>query len=449
MTLGANLATRITLLLLGAFVLIQLVVLAALALPGRGDIDRPYNFPPPAELATIVHTIEATSPSQRSALLTALNGSLYTMRWLPGAPANRNDAEAPDLAATRAAYAAALPGHTVQIEGRQGPLGRAIRQRPGPMRYFSPIRIGISPVGGGMLILDSRPSALVRNYLRQRAAQGLVGALVVLVALGFAIRQTTRPIVRMSEQVRHFGTELRMPDLEPTGSRELRQLAEAFNEMKGRIAELVTDRTRMLAAIAHDMRTYLTRLRLRAEFIDDPEQRTKAAADIAEMGALLEDTLLFAGQNEQQTVHRRIDILAELTALVSLRIEMGDAVRLIADTTEGSFIVKADPLALRRMMANLIDNGLRHGSEVVVTVERTAGEVRITVSDDGPGVPAEALAKLGEPYARLDPSRDRASGGAGLGLAIVRALAGQNGGSLRFANRAPHGLEATLVFGAR
>jgi signal transduction histidine kinase len=101
------------------------------------------------------------------------------------------------------------------------------------------------------------------------------------------------------------------------------------------------------------------------------------------------------------------------------------------------------------MMANLIDNGLRHGSEVIVTVERTAGEVRIMVRDDGPGVPAEALAKLGEPYARLDPSRDRASGGAGLGLAIVRALAGQNGGSLRFANRAPHGLEATLVFGAR
>jgi signal transduction histidine kinase len=449
MTLGANLATRITLLLLCAFVLIQLVILGALALPGRGNIDRPYNLPPPGELATIVRTIETTPPSQRPALLTALNGSLYTMRLLPNAPQRDGDLDAPDLAAARAAYAAALPRHRVWIEGRPGPLSRAIRQRPGPMRYFSPIQIGISPVGGDVLILDSRPSALVRNYLRQRASQGLVGALVVLAALGFAIRQTTRPIVRMSERVRHFGTELSMPDLEPSGSRELRQLAEAFNEMKGRIAELVADRTRMLAAIAHDMRTYLTRLRLRAEFIEDPEQRKKAVADIAEMGALLEDTLLFAGQNERQAVHHRIDLLAELSEIVSLRIEMGDAVGLAADTAEGALIIKADALALRRMMANLIDNGLRHGSEVTVTVERAGGEIRIIVRDNGPGVPDEALAKLGEPYTRLDPSRDRASGGAGLGLAIVRALAGQNGGSLRFENRVPHGLEATLAFGAR
>jgi signal transduction histidine kinase len=317
------------------------------------------------------------------------------------------------------------------------------------MRYFSPIRITVAPVGGGALILDSRPSALVRNYLRQRAAQGLVGALIILAALVFAIRQTTRPIVRMSEQVRHFGTEFDTPDLVPSGSRELRQLAEAFNEMKGRIGELVADRTRILAAIAHDMRTYLTRLRLRAEFIDDPQQRAKATSDLAEMGALLDDTLLFAGQNAQKAVHRRIDLLAELNGIVSVRIEMGDAVRLAVDTDEEALIIRADALALRRMMANLIDNGLRHGSEVAVTVERAVGEIRIIVRDNGPGVPDEALAKLGEPYTRLDPSRDRASGGAGLGLAIVRALAGQNGGSLRFANRMPHGLEATLAFGAR
>lgn len=448
MTLGSNLGTRVGLLLLVGFVLIQIVILAALALPGRGDERRPYNLPPPGELAAMVGAIDATPAAERPALLTAFNGSLYTMRLLPKPSLANSDAAASDLTRLREAYAAALPGHLVRIGGRPGPLGRMIRQRPGPMHFLSPIEISISPVGGGTLQIDSRPSSLVRSYLRQRAGQGLVGALLVLAALLFAIRQTTRPIIRLSEGARRFGTDLSAPDLVPTGSRELRMLAEAFNEMKGRILELVADRTRMLAAIAHDMRTYLTRLRLRVEFIDDAEQRKRAEADLAELGAMLDDTLLFAEQKKRRMQPQRIDVASELTAIGALHTEIGHPVAIDPIDTAKQHTIRADLLSFRRILSNLIDNGLRYGSSVTLSVRREADEVQIRVTDDGPGVPPDLLARLGEPYVRGEPSRNRASGGVGLGLAIVRALAAENGGRVAMCNRQPSGFEVTVCFPA-
>jgi signal transduction histidine kinase len=200
----------------------------------------------------------------------------------------------------------------------------------------------------------------------------------------------------------------------------------------------------MLAAIAHDMRTYLTRLRLRAEYIDAAEQRTKAVQDLDEMALLLDDTLLFARTDSDTSVHPEpIGLAAELARIVAQRIEMGCAVTLEGDVAG---TVMADRIGLRRMLANLIDNGLRYGTRVMLTVCETGSMIEIAVADDGPGVPADALARLGQPYARIDPSRDRATGGAGLGLAIVGALAGQMGARLILANRTPHGLLATLRF---
>lgn len=448
MTLSSNLGTRVGLLLLIGFVLIQAVVLSALAFPGKGDEQRPYNLPPPGELAAMVGAIDSTPAAERAALLRAFNGSLYTMRLLSQPSPTHDDPAASDLAQLRGAYAAALPGRAVRIGGRPGPLGRMIRQRPGPMHFLSPVEISISPVGGGTLQVDSRPSLLVRSYLRQRAGQGLVGALLVLAALLFAIRQTTRPIIRLSEGARRFGTDLSAPDLVPAGSRELRMLAEAFNEMKGRIVELVEDRTRMLAAIAHDMRTYLTRLRLRVEFIDDAEQRQRAEADLAELGAMLDDTLLFAEQKKRRMQPQRIDLARELAAIAALRAEIGQPVAIAQIDPATRYTVQVDLLSLRRILSNLIDNGLRYGTSVELSVWAEGDDVRIRVTDDGPGVPLDLLKRLGEPYVRGEPSRNRASGGVGLGLAIVCALAAENGGSVAMRNRQPQGFEVTVSFPA-
>ncbi|WP_404710254.1 ATP-binding protein [Sphingomonas sp. MMS24-J13] len=444
MAIGGNLATRITALLLIGFVLLQLVVFALMALPNRGTSLRPYNLPSPSQLGAMADAIERAPAAERPPLLALFNGSLSTVRLLPAAPPRESEPEADDLRALERAYRAALPGRAIIVEGGTGRLNRALRHRPGPIRFLSPVHLFVSLQGGGTLEVDSRPSMLVRNYLRQRALLGLIGGLMVLAALAFGIRATTRPLTRMSAGVRRFATALDAPDLPVTGAREVRELSSAFNEMKARIGGLIGERTRMLAAIAHDMRTYLTRLRLRAEYIDDAEQRTKAVQDLDEMALLLDDTLLFAKTDNGASSHPEpIHIATELARIVAQRIEMGCAVTLEGDAAG---TVMADRIALHRMLANLIDNGLRYGTKVKLTVHETDEMTQVAVADDGPGVPADALTRLGQPYARIDPSRDRASGGAGLGLAIVRALAGQMGARLTLANRTPHGLLATLTF---
>jgi signal transduction histidine kinase len=190
------------------------------------------------------------------------------------------------------------------------------------------------------------------------------------------------------------------------------------------------------------MRTYLTRLRLRAEFIGEEAQRAKAVADLDEMGSLLDDTLLFAGLDAARPSRaERIVLGPELAALVELRREMGQPITLqAADGVE----VYASRLALRRIVGNLVDNAVRFGGEAEVVLSAGDREARISVRDRGPGLPEEALARVTAPFERMEGSRNRATGGAGLGLAIVRALAEAQGGRLSLRNRAGGGLSAEV-----
>jgi signal transduction histidine kinase len=193
------------------------------------------------------------------------------------------------------------------------------------------------------------------------------------------------------------------------------------------------------------MRTYLTRLRLRAEFIDDPRHRDGAVRDLDEMAALLDDTLFLAQGEADRSSAVALDLAAAAEALVAVRRELGDAVTLDA---AGPLPVRATPQSVRRILGNLIDNGLRYGAAVTVRLARDSDRADLIVEDDGPGVPPEVLVRLGEPFNRLDASRNRETGGAGLGLAIVRALAGRDGAEVIFANRAEGGLRVTIRYPA-
>jgi len=443
-TIGSNLSLRITALLLGGFVVLQALVWAAMALPGRGDDRRPYNLPRPEQVAAMAQALESAPRAQRATLIETFNGSLYTVRVL-GEPPPAPEIDEKALGPLRADYARALPDRSVTIAGKRPRLGRIVADRPRLARFFAPITMAVTLRDGDLLVIDSRPSSLVRTFLRQRAVMGTLGGLVILVILALAVRQTTRPLARMSASIRRFSSDLDAPDLPLTGPREVRELSLTFNEMKVRITGLMSERTRVLAAVAHDMRTYLTRLRLRTEFIEDAEQRSKAAADLDEMAALLDDTLMFARQDAGAGPRAsRLDLATELRAITDLRREMGDAVAL--SPPPQALAIRATPLAFRRMLQNLIDNGLRHGGRVTLSAERDLRTATVRVADDGPGVPADALRRLGEPFGRLDPSRDRQAGGAGLGLAIVRALAERDGAQVSFANGLEGGFVVTLRF---
>ena len=443
MTIGSNLSLRITLILLFGFVALNLMIIALTTLPSRGDALRPYNLPLPGQAAAIAAAIDRAPPGERAGLVETFNGGLYSVRIEPVMPQPAANISA-DLTELQGYYAHALPGRQVIVGGRRPLIGRLIGSQPRPARFFAPVTVAIG-LHQGALVITSSPSAAMRAYLRSRSVLGAIGGLVVLLVLALAVRQTTRPIALLSTGVRRFGADLDAPDLPLAGPREIRELAGSFNDMKARIRELMQERTRVLAAIAHDMRTYLTRLRLRAEYIDDPEQRVRAVRDLDEMAALLNDTLFLAEDEARAPSAIRMDLAEAVTGVVELRRELGDAV---TAETDGAAWVTASPIGVRRILDNLIDNGLRHGAGVLVRLVRVNEAVELIVEDDGPGVAPEILARLGEPFTRGDPSRNRETGGAGLGLAIVRALAARDGAVVAFANRAEGGLRVTVRYGA-
>lgn len=436
-----SLSFRVGAILLVGFVLLQLVMVIALQIPGRIDNRGSFGLPSPAALAQLVASVEAAGPQGARLLVDSYNGSLFTVALAAAPPTDYREVPA-SMAALAAGYRGALADHNVVVDGGAGWLTRLLGDRARPLRFLVPIRVTVWLRDGQVLVISGHPADGLRAFLARRNLLGLIGGLVVLVALWLAVRQTTRPLRRLTAGVRAFGEHLAAGDVPVAGSPEIRSLATAFNEMKHRIADLVGERTFILAGIAHDMRTYLTRLRLRTDFIADEVQRARATADLDEMAALLDDGLLVASLH--QGPRRRLETV-DLTALTGA---------LIADHPDAARItlyevsprpVAGDPAGLRRIFANLVDNGLRHGAAVLISLPEEAGGVLWAFDDDGPGVDEAAMPQLGSAFARLDPSRDRRTGGAGLGLAIVRALAGAMGGEVRFARSDEGGLRVAVM----
>ncbi|CAH0495227.1 ATP-binding protein [Novosphingobium sp. CECT 9465] len=438
-----NLSLRFATVLIAGFVLLQLAVTLAMLLPSQVYDRQDANLPPPDQVRAMAFTLETIDPGLRAAALANFDDSLFQVRLTDQLPPVERE-KAGHLSSQRRAYLAALADRPVLLWRDDAIIHRPLGDRPGPQNFIDPTRLAVGLRDGRWLLIDSRPSVVVQHYMRSRAYVGMVLGSFVLLALAIAVRQTTRPLVRLSRRIRTFAAELDAPDLPLEGAQELRDLSAAFNDMKGRIRGLVAERTQLLAAVAHDMRTYLTRLRLRTEFIEDPEHRRRAINDIGEMHDLLEDTLLFAQREAASAPNRqRVDLAEELTRMVGIRTEIGESV--VLGLEGGPLIVDSDPVALRRIVANLVDNGLRHGDCVRIDVAGVGSSIRMTIEDDGPGVPDDALSRLGRPFERLDPSRDRETGGAGLGLAIVLALAERNGIEVGFENAEAGGLRIMLV----
>jgi signal transduction histidine kinase len=442
MSIASNLSLRIMAILLAGSILLQLLI-ASSVLPNGADSGRPYGLPRPAEAAVIAHALDRTSPRERDALVRALDGGLYSVRLVRHFPESWHSSDELEDLAKR--YRSAAQGRAVSVDGQRPRLSRWLGNSARPARFLAPIRVAIGLSDGAILLLTSEPSDDLRAYLQGRAMIGAIGAMVLLLVLMLAVRQTTRPLGGLSRGVRRFAGDLDAPDLPISGPREVRALALAFNDMKGQIRTLVAERTQMLGAIAHDLRTYLTRLRLRAEFIGDADHRDRAVRDLDEMTALVNDTLFLADRDSAPRVRPEHVLLAPaLDHIVAANVELGARVALCP--VREDLAVEATPLALRRILDNLIANGMRHGNCVTIAAQARTARVEITVEDDGPGVPVEALPKLGLPFQRFDPSRSRETGGAGLGLAIVRALAERDGAEVRFEPGEPHGLRVVLCY---
>ncbi|MBE7209748.1 MAG: histidine kinase, partial [Gluconacetobacter diazotrophicus] len=220
------------------------------------------------------------------------------------------------------------------------------------------------------------------------------------------------------------------------------------NTMASRIRRFVTDRTLMLTAIGHDLRTPITRLKLRSEFIDDDELRAKFLADLDELEAMVAATLAFGRDSSAREPLAPLDLNALLSTIlddaVDGRPDLDGKVGFAAPPP--AVTIQARPVALKRALTNLVGNAISYGGGARVTLRLPRdGHVEVLVEDDGPGIPAADIERVFEPFVRVESSRNRETGGTGLGLSIARNIVRGLGGDIALANRAPHGLKATVT----
>jgi signal transduction histidine kinase len=412
----SSVAGQIALLIVAAVVLAH--ALATLAFFTLREPWRPDDHPGVAatRIATVTRLLDGASPADRPALLANAARMLPTLRleaW-DGKPAETAAPEAGDR----------ISDHPMVQRLRDGfarPL--AITDLRGGSRTAEAppgVRVGIETPGGARL------SALVPDDDRPPMRQGAIIftfvflAVVVSVISLYATRALTAPLARLAEAADVFGTRMNLVDLPENGPREVVAVSRALDRMRARVRRLIDDRTQMLAAISHDLRTPITRLRLRAEFIEDEHARSMTLRDLDQMNGLVEAALSFV--RDGQAPEGGAKTLVDLASIVQT----------VADE-------------LQRAIVNLVDNAVKYGGGARLSVTQTERGVAVEVSDDGPGIPEAERDAMLQPFVRGDRARnlDTASG-FGLGLSIVLAIVESHEGRFTLSNRTPRGLSARI-----
>ena len=308
---------------------------------------------------------------------------------------------------------------------------------PGPIKHF---QVHLKLADGSPVTIDVRPAMVP---LSPWLPFVLLGQLALLIACTWlAVRIAIRPLTRLAQAVETLDPNTHAVHLDEQGPTEVAHAAKAFNAMQARIAAYLKERMQLLAAISHDLQTPITRMKLRAEFMDDSVEKDKLWNDLGEMEHLVREGVAYArsihGSTEES---RRTDMDSFLDSLVFDYQDMGKDVQLGG---KSEAVIDTRPHALRRVLVNLTDNALKFAGAAELKVENKNGSLSVKVMDRGPGIAEEELAQVMEPFYRVENSRNRSTGGTGLGLAIAQQLALAIGGSLVLSNREGGGLCAEL-----
>jgi signal transduction histidine kinase len=276
--------------------------------------------------------------------------------------------------------------------------------------------------------------------------QFVLSMVVMLLAVGITaalvVHHLTRPLSTFAGAAQRLGRDVNAPSLPESGPAEVRQAIRAFNEMQERIRRFVEDRTQMLAAISHDLGTPITRLRLRAEFVEDTDQQEKMLADLDDMERMVASAMSFARDQAGSEARAVVDLRTLLQRVCDDLADAGHAITL--DVDEDAIAFSCQPAAMRRAFTNLIDNATKYGRRARVSLERGSGVVLVTIDDDGPGIPECLQKEAFKPFRRLEESRNRETGGTGLGLTVARTIVRAHGGDIRLANRNDGGLRVEV-----
>ncbi len=369
------------------------------------------------------------------------------------------------------------PSSSITASLDAAPVASDLEPAPPPVQRLLRISMQFSPMppglhwrdlmirgfpGDGQLLVSMRlPSGewlnlhvVVRHGLPFLSETFLVAFVLMTIAAAalviWAVRQFSAPMRDLAAAADRLGMDVNTPPLPETGTVEAVTAARAFNIMAERIRRFVRDRTFMLTAIGHDLRTPITRLKLRAEWMEDEEQQRKMLADLDELEAMVAATLAFGRDDANAEAPAALDLAELLRTIldeaVDARPDAADATRYDGPDHQ---VVRARPVALKRALSNLVQNALTYGAAARVSLTRPAsGTVTVLVEDDGPGIPPGELERVFEPFHRLEPSRNRETGGTGLGLPIARNIVRAHGGDVVLANRAGGGVKALVILPA-
>ena len=437
-----TLAARTAVVLLLGLALVQVAGLTIHAFD-RIDLQR-YAFVRDVAVRsmTVYRAVVLTPPLQRGAVLQELpRGPALSAELSDGPPLLDMPELPPHLQ------------HELQVNMRLVPLPPILR--PHDLRMLG--GPGLPQLVIGMQLPDGDWLNLTVAVERPRPwhSPAFLWAFVLMTAAAalltlWAVRRLTRPVGVLAAAAEALGRDVNAPPLPEDGPLEVATAAAAFNTMAARIRRFVQDRTELLTAIGHDLRTPITRLKLRAEFMEDEEQRRKMLSDLDELEAMVSATLAFGRDATHAEPVAPLD-LAELlrTVLDEAGDACPDAAERIGYDGPAHMTLRARSLALKRALANLVTNAVNYGGGALVRLAPPAdGVVRIDVDDDGPGIPPGELDRVFEPFHRGEPSRNRETGGVGLGLPIARNILRAHGGDVTLANRPSGGVRATVTLPA-
>lgn len=448
--LPRSLAGQLALLILGAFLAAQVISLWLFA-DERGAAIREAQWLETAErAAAVARALDAAPVESRAGILAAVNSRLVRFS-LGEAPLVGQDQQDPAArvrvsgllgggSGVRAEEVAVSPhdGHPADPPPALAWLHTRMRAAGiAPVEF----RISIALDGGGWLNVASRSQRPDLQVPPVVLGSSLLSLSLILAALWIGLGRITRPLRRLAAAADGFGIDAAAPEMPLTGPREVRALSEALARMHARVSAMVADRTRMLAALGHDLRSPITALRLRAEMVDEDETRERMAAVLDEMQEMVESTLAYArGVSADQPT--------EPTDLSSLVGELGEELSAtgprIAVAASEAVVTDLRRTAIRRALRNLMENAQRYGGGAQVSVARLGTKAEVLIDDTGPGIPPEALEQVFDPFTRLETSRSRETGGIGLGLPIARAIIRAHGGEVTLANRPGGGLRARV-----
>jgi signal transduction histidine kinase len=457
--LPLSLAGQLIALILAAIVISQLFTLWLFTDERRGALLELAGGTVVSRTAALVELLNDTPPQLHEQIRSAASSPLLYY-WISEQPVLQASGTEPvdiriqqnlqkELGENRAIRTEVGRNITVPRYHRKWPAGRnkAKAQKKPPHTRTVPLIVAMTvQLDNGQWLnmaasLNFQRSSLIRIFV----TVGIM-AVAVIIIIAFTVRRLTRPLRSLSTAVEQLGRGGDAEHLTEAGTPEVKNAIRAFNVMQERLTRFIQDRTAMLAAISHDLRTPITSLRIRAEFIEDEENRNKVILTLDEMQSMVEATLAFAKDEANRETTSPVDLAEFLDAIVTDYQDMKQPVSLSqpVGTAIGRTVFACRPTAMKRALRNLIDNAVRYGGDASVGFAVSADTVTITIKDNGPGIPDDKLDEVFEPFLRLETSRSEDTGGIGLGLAIARSNIHAHGGTLVLEN-APEGGLAAIV----